>query len=271
MPSRPGGLQWEGVIGYFPTNVWVGYAAVALLVILAGELGRHLGLRWQRHHKEALAPDLTTLEAAALGLLALMIGFTFSMALTRFDARVKGVVDEANAIGTVALRAQMLPAPHASEVHRLLADYLQDRLKSIGRPVAASPFDNSARKSSQLQAELWDHAVTLAAAQPNSLPVELFATSLNQMIDLQEGRSAAEGNHVPSAVLILLYGVAVVTVGLSGYVAGLSGRAARVPHAIMALMIAFVIAMIDDLDRSQSGFITVEQQALTSISADFAR
>jgi hypothetical protein len=81
--------------------------AVALIAIFgAGEIGRLLGARAVGRG----GGDVSTLEGATLGLLALMIGFTFAMALSRFEARRDAVVSEANAIGTTALRARLLPA-----------------------------------------------------------------------------------------------------------------------------------------------------------------
>src|SRR5271169_2651509 len=85
----------------------------SLVVMLATiEIGRLIGVRAAGRGGD----DVSTLEGAILGLLALMIGFTFAMALSRFEARREAVVNEANAIGTTALRARLLPAPHRAEV-----------------------------------------------------------------------------------------------------------------------------------------------------------
>ncbi len=92
-------------------NPWLAYIASALFVVAVAEFGRFLGLYWQRRQPGAPAADLTTLEAAAFGLLALMIGFSFAMAVARFDARLQGVRDEANAIDTTGLRAHDARAP----------------------------------------------------------------------------------------------------------------------------------------------------------------
>ena len=90
------------------------------------------------------------------------------------------------------------------------------------------------------------------------------------MIDQQEVRLAAARNRVPPTVLFLLYGIALVGIGLSGYVGGLASRSGRLPHALMALMVATVIVMIDDIDRPQSGLITVGQQPLINLKESLA-
>src|SRR4051795_2617372 len=92
------------------------------------EIGWRLGRRGDGH-----STNIGTLESATVGLLALIIGFTFSMALSRFEARRDAVVQEANAIGTTALRARFLPEPYRAESLKLLRDYTQVRLDAFRR------------------------------------------------------------------------------------------------------------------------------------------
>jgi hypothetical protein len=102
--------------------------AVGLGVILGlSEIGWQLGVRAEGKG----GSNLATLESAMLGLLALMIAFTFSMALPRFDARRDAVLNEANAIGTTALRARLLPEPHRADTLKLLTEYVQIRLDIV--------------------------------------------------------------------------------------------------------------------------------------------
>ena len=110
--------------------------SIAFLVA-ASEAGRQLGVRAAGRGGD----DVSTLEAAILGLLALMIGFTFAMALTRFDARREAVVNEANAIGTTALRARLLPAPHNVEINKLLQEYVRTRLDITQRVVSTTELN----------------------------------------------------------------------------------------------------------------------------------
>jgi hypothetical protein len=251
---------------------WAAYGLSIAAMLAAAEFGRSIGVWWDRRHHEALSANISILVGAALGLLSLMIGFTFSMTLTRFDARLSGVVNEANAIGTTALRARMLPEPHAAEVIKLLRDYVQLRLDARRITASAASLEQMIARSGELQAELWQHAAAVSAAEPRSVPVGLFVQTLNQMIDLQEIRLAAGRNRVPVAVFLLLYAVAVVALGFGGYIGGLSGgREGRIPIAIMAVMIATVIAAVGDLDRSQGGFITVDQQAMENLKKSLDR
>ena len=253
-------------------NPWAAYAFSIAVVLAAAELGRLIGGWWGGHHPEANSPNIQILVGAALGLLSLMIGFTFAMTLSRFDVRVSRVVNEANAIGTTALRAGLLPEPHASNVKKLLRDYVQLRLDVIRGPQNAMSLEQVITRSSEIQSALWQDALAVSTAAPNSIPAGLFVQSLNEMIDLQELRLAAARDRVPPIVFFLLYTIAVIGIGLSGYLGGLwRGGNARIPVAITAVMVASVIGVVGDLDRSQGGFITVTQQAMYSLRQSMNR
>jgi len=112
----------------FLTIILVGLA----VILLASEIGRWLGARTEDRDSS----NVSTLEGAVFGLLALMLGFTFAMALSRFEARRDAVLNEANAIGTTALRARLLPEPERKEVLQLLKQYVKIRLEITQRPVS---------------------------------------------------------------------------------------------------------------------------------------
>ena len=120
------------------------------VVLIAGEIGWQLGGRAEGRGRENIA----TLEAAVLGLLALIIGFTFAMALTRFEARRDAVVNEATAIGTTALRARLLPEPQRSETLKLLRDYVQTRLDIVERGLSLTEHPAVVDRSNVLQEAL---------------------------------------------------------------------------------------------------------------------
>ncbi|HEY8085077.1 MAG TPA: hypothetical protein VIE69_05690, partial [Methylophilaceae bacterium] len=116
-----------------------------IVLLIASEVGHAFG--W-RASEEA---NVTTLEAAILGLLALMISFTFSMGLTRFDERRVAVLNESNAIGTAALRARLLPAPHSVESLKLFSEYVGIRLSITQRVPSPSEMSTAITRSNQIQ------------------------------------------------------------------------------------------------------------------------
>ena len=253
----------ESEILYDLGQGWI-YGISLVLLIGAAEFGRWTGRRRRRHGEETHA-GLGTIESASLGLLALMIGFTFSMALTRYDARRAAVLDEANAIGTAVLRAQLLPQPQAQATADLLARYARARL-ALGR----SGFDAPARadavaRSLDLQNRLWRETVAASAADPRSVSTGLFVQALNDVIDMHEKRLTALRSHVPETVVLLLYLIALTATGFTGYGAGLSGDGERGSKLVMAVLIATVLILVIDLDRPYRGLITISEEPMLDL------
>ena len=144
--------------------------AVGLGVVLTlSEIGWQLGVRGEGQGSS----NLTTLESAMLGLLALMIAFTFSMALSRCDLRRDALLNEANAIGTAALRARLLPEPHRTETLKLLQEYLQIRLDIARSGTSLVERVTAVARSNALQESLWQQARTMAAKDKGLIPTGL--------------------------------------------------------------------------------------------------
>jgi len=243
----------------FLTIILVGLA----VILLASEIGRWLGARTEDRDSS----NVSTLEGAVFGLLALMLGFTFAMALSRFEARRDAVLNEANAIGTTALRARLLPEPERKEVLQLLKQYVKIRLGITQQPVSRTELMTAISQSNALQESLWQQAATLAAKNNGMVPTGLFIQTLNDMIDNQGKRLAALRNRVPNIVLLALFGIAVVGSGFAGYANGLEPRRTQVPVYITAVLVSGVILLILDLDRPSGGFIAVSQQPMIDTAA----
>jgi hypothetical protein len=240
---------------------------VSLVAILAAsEIGRRLGVRAGRRGGD----NVSTLEGAVLGLLALMIGFTFAMGLSLFEIRREAVLNEANAIGTTALRARLLPAPHNAEALKSLREYVQIHLDISQRTASEAELEAAIAHSNAVQEALWRQAKAVAAKDNGMVPVGLFIQSLNEMIDSQEKGLTATRNRVPNIVLIALYGVAIFASAFTGYASGLEARRSRLPVYLMGTLVAAVILLIQDLDRPSSGFITVSQQPMVDTAAAIA-
>jgi hypothetical protein len=234
------------------------FVVSVVLIVMASEAGRLLGTRASGRG----GGDVSTLEGAILGLLALMIGFTFAMALSRFEVRREAVLNEANAIGTTALRARLLPAPHNVEINKLLREYVKIRLDITQRVVSATELNAAIDRSNEIQEALWQQTKLVAVKDNGMVPTGLFIQTLNEMIDDQGKRLEALRNRVPNVVLIALYGVAIVAGAIAGYANGLEARRVRLPVHIMGLLAVAVILLIQDLDRPTSGFVRTSQQPM---------
>ena len=240
---------------YFPlTIVFLGSIAAFFVAIETGHL---VGAKVEK------GANVSTLEASVLGLLALMIGFTFSMALNRFEARRDALVSEANAIGTATLRARLLPAPYDGESLKLFRDYARIRVNFGEREQSAPENVEALQRSREIQEALWRQAQAASVKDNAMVPTGLYIQALNQVFDDQQKRLTIIRNRVPNIVFVGLYSVAVTALWLTGYASAIDRRHWRRPTYVAGLLVAGVILLIQDLDRPSGGFITVSQQPMT--------
>lgn len=242
------------------------FLAGLALIWGASEVGWRLAIR-----RSGQSTNINTLEGAMIGLLALLIGFTFSMALSRFEARRDAVLKEANAITTTALRGRLLPDPYRAESLRLLRDYTQVRLEAFQSGSSFAELQTTIADSNAIQDALWQQARAVSESDAAPISIGNFIQSLNQMIDAQRARLAALRNRIPSVVLATLYVLASAAGGFVGYACALDPRLTRLPVAIVGLLISLVLYLIMDLDRPNGGLITNDQQAMIETAASLAR
>lgn len=234
-----------------------------LLTLAAVEAGYWLGKwRLRRDHEHDATAGATV--GITLGLLAFTLAFTFAMAADRFDARRSAVLEEANAIGTTYLRALMLPAPAATEVRRLLRQYVDTRLEVTARPEMLA--EGTAR-SEELQNRLWQQAVGAAAVQADSVMTGLFITSLNELIDVHAKRLTAVRNRIPDVIWLFLFLTAVLGMASMGYHTGLTGSRRTVAVIFLTLAFSGAMTLIADLDRPREGLLQVSQQPMLDLQA----
>ena len=164
------------------------------IMFLASEFGWRPGVRTEGH---GASGNISALEQSLLGLLALIVGVTFFMALTRFEARREAVLDDANAIGTTALRARLLPEPYRTELLKLLREYAQIRIDYIPRGKSFAELPTLIDRSNDIQGALWQQVKDLLAKDKNMVPTGLFIQALNDTIDNQGKRLSALRNNIP--------------------------------------------------------------------------
>jgi len=245
-----------------PAIFLVGLAAIWVATEFGHWLGRRIGDRGD--------DNVPTLEGAMIGLLALIVGFTFAMALARFDARRTAVLAEANAISTTALRARLLPEPHRKEVAGLLQEYVKIRIDLTQRPTTQAEWVAEIDKSNAIQEKLWQQAMAMAASDTGMVPTGLFILALNETIDNQARRLAAQRSRVPNVAQLALFGIAMVASGFAGYATGLKARRSRIPVYVMGFLVSCVIILILDIDRPGAGFIEASQQPMIDAAASIA-
>jgi hypothetical protein len=242
--------------------IWGLFLAAIILLLFALECGYRIG-KWRHDHwPDERDQPVGGMVASILGLLALVLGFTFSMAASRFEDRRQVVLEEANAIGTTYLRARLLPEPEQTQLRNLLREYVDVRVQGI----AAGKVDEVVVQSEEFHGQLWVQATAAAEKSPNSIITGVFIQSLNEVIDLHAKRvMVGIRSRIPIVIWGGLFGLAVLGLTSVGYQAGLSTT--RRSPAMLGLALAFsvVIALIADLDRGQEGLLRISQQALIDV------
>jgi len=207
--------------------------------------------------------DIGIVLAASLTLLGLIIGFTFSMGVSRYDPRKNYEEAEANAIGTEYLRAGLLSAADAAKVRALLRNYLVQRVAFYTTRDEQQIRQINVR-TAQLQEALWSAVTAPAAAQPTPV-VALDVSGMNDVLNSQGYTQAAWWNRIPIAAWALMAAIAVCCNQFVGY----GARKAKA-NGTLFLILPFVVSvsffLIADIDSPSGGIIRVHPQNLESLA-----
>lgn len=252
-------------------NEFAFLVAIFAIFLVFIEVGFRTGRRSGARHDELSRSHIGSLQVAILGLLALLLGFTFAMAVSRYDARKSLVLDEANAIGTASLRARLLPSPQREEVGALIWKYVDARIGFLDAGIDPLRLDAANSTTSRLQEQLWSQAGIAAERDPRSMPASLFMQSLNDVFDLAEKQRVALENHVPETVFYLLVVVSIIALVFIEYGWGIAGKRRQGSTAVFAFLIALVLTTILDIDRPRRGLIQVGHESLLRLKADVNR
>lgn len=236
---------------------------VLLLLLAALEIGVQLGkfIARRRAPTDGEKSSVNFATAGMMGLLAFLLGVSLSMASDRYQQRRDSVLAEANAIGTVWLRATVATGAEGAAMQRLLRDYTETRIAVvIGSPNTAET-DRLNQRTNTLQNEIWRIASAVAERSPTPIS-GLLLSSLNDMIDLSLTNRRNFNAHVPPYILRLLLTVSIFAVGAVGYGFGLVGT--RQPGLSVLLLGVWTLAivLIIDIDRPQSGKVRVDPAPL---------
>ncbi|HVJ87508.1 MAG TPA: hypothetical protein VM452_17745 [Caulifigura sp.] len=247
--------------------LWAVLPGTVLLVLAMIEVGYRYGA-----HRRVICPEekeapVGAMSAAALGLLAFFMAFTFGFVGGRFDERRRALLDEVNAIGTCALRSQTLPDELRGRIQATLVEYVRNRAEGS----TPDKLSETIRRAEEMHTQLWSLAMQ-AVATDRSAVTALYVSSLNDVIDLHTTRvTLALRSRMPGVIWSSLLCVTVLSMAVLGYLEGLS-RSSRSPAIIaIAIMFAIVMTLIADLDRPGEGTLRLGPQLMIDLQHQLER
>ena len=244
------------------------YVLTAGLVLLTAEIGFRLGVWLRRRDPRFLQGSMPIAEVAGLlGLLGFLLAFSIGIAVNHFDTRRGLVVADANAIGTSYLRTSFLSEPDRTRARELLREYVDLRLAALD----PDSLEEARRRSEEIHDQLWFIVERQVGQNADGGTAKLFADAANQMFDVYGQRLAAVSNlRLRPLMWQVLYSTAALTFFLVGLVSSVDGKRNAVVWVLLALVLAAILVLIAELDRSQEGLLTVSQQALSDLQRQFA-
>lgn len=233
---------------------------------LAGRLGRFV--RDKREGANTLASsDFNIALTATLTLLGLIIGFSFSMAMSRYDQRKNFEEAEANAIGTEYVRVDVLPAADAAKLKTLLARYTDLRIIWY-QSRNWSELQRINADTAQLQDQMWRAAEAPAAAQPNAVSA-LAIAGMNDVLNSQGYTQAAWWYRIPTEAWVLMIAIAIYANLLMGL--GAQGSSSDGLLLVLPLLVSLSFLLVADIDSPRGGLVRVHPINLASLSKSVHR
>jgi hypothetical protein len=234
---------------------------VGSLILL--NFGRQLGLRYLAKHGAESMAGLPTIEGAVFALIGLLLAFTISGALQRFDERRQLVVQEANAIATAYDRLGLF-GPEARDLQSKLKDYTRARVDLYEMPHSFSLWERAEIWSSEQQAKIldskdkvWDTTVAACPSTNFPPPCALALTALSSAFEVARLRAGAAEKHPPQIVYIMLFGLGLGGSVLAGF--GMAAAAARswIHMVMFAATLSITLYAVTDMEFPRLGFIRV--------------
>jgi hypothetical protein len=232
---------------------------------LAARFGASCLRRWIKLDPEA-HKDFAIILAATLTLNGLIIGFTFSMAIGRYEQRKNYEEAEANAIGTEFVRADLIAATDAAQVRALLRAYIDQRL-AFYKAGDEQEIRQIKTRTTQLQAQLWVAVLGTAAAQPTAIG-GLVIAGMNDVLNAQGYTQASWWNRIPTSAWVLMAAIAVISHALIGYGAQ-NTKSESILMTVLPLVVSIAFLLIADIDSPRSGIIRVTPRDLTALAESF--
>ncbi len=228
-----------------------------IAMVIAAWLGNIFAKARIKKNPEIFTEGIGSLEGALLGLVALLLAFTFSMSALRYDERRHNIVEEANAIGTAILRTDLYPDSIRAEFRKDFKQYVEYRISYYEAGADVNKITDALNKGNATARKIWDRAANLGKDPVYFVSTHQMIPALNDMIDIVTTRLSGGLARVPDSIAWLLFLLCVVGSFVVGY--GYKGK--KLDWIVVVgfcLMISLTIYLILDLDRSRRGLINMD-------------
>lgn len=228
-----------------------------LLLIAFYIMGHRLRLHNVEKSKDHSVEDLSAISGTLLGLLALLLAFTFGMSNSRYDTRRALVIEEANAIGTAILRTDIYPDSMRTLLKSHLQDYVEARIAFYQAGMDLTRIVRTYQEADAIGKKIWLLAADFARQDPSTTKTAELVPALNAMIDITTTRRAAGESTIPDSIMYFLFTLCLCSAFLLGY-----DRKNKFDWIVVigfALMLSSTVFTIIDLDRPRSGLINMDK------------
>jgi hypothetical protein len=238
-------------------------AGLLAVLLVALDTGFRAGRRGAREDDSRAGAQVGAIQGAMLGLLGLLLAFSFAAAGGRFLERQDLIAEEANAIGTAYLRTDLLDEPHRSELRAALQRYTEHRIQASGR-LRRGLLPADAEEIQRLHTRIWAAASAGVAAKPAAMLGVL--PPVNEVLDLHSTRLFAGKKRLPMIVLGLLVVCSLLSIGSIGYGCGLGGRRRAPLTVALTLLMGAALWITIDLDRPRAGLLQLSDAPLKALT-----
>lgn len=246
---------------------------IALLLVAvmmaAGEIGYRVGLHRQRRVGDSGRGHFGAVQGSILGLVALLLGFTFSLSSQRYEARRQLLMADANVLGALSLQSAILPDAERVVFKRTLREYLEVRTQAdlLHGDLALERLPERIQHTDELHARMWAQMCSLATRQPPVVGSDAMLSLLREASAINRQRIYAFLGRVPLAVMALLFAAALIAMSAVGLVGGLGKYRGMTARTLLAILLGGTVFIILDLDQPRHGLIQIDQTPLLRVKA----
>jgi hypothetical protein len=243
-------------------------AVLMVVMTVTAEIGFRLGRRWHPRTDDARRGHLASVMGSLLGLLALLLSFTFAMSANRYDTRRQMVMSEANALGTLYLQSSVLPDAPRKAFKQILRQYVAFRAQA-----ALLRHDASAKETAQaiaqaegLQDQMLNVIKTSAELEPPAKSTDVMLRGLIEAVSVYRSRVFALESRVPDSIIWLILAGSATAMGAVGLSGGLGNHRGVPARVILTILLCGTIYVVLDLDRPHEGLIKISQTPMLHLS-----